>query len=802
MPRARANKPHLLLACLQPPSGGGGAEKQTALIAEGLADVFRISFVVARAAHGSGRRDLQRRGFEVHVLQKGNSFLERRLRGSRLLRLCRELRPDLIYSRFIDFSLRLAKARAARTLRCPLIVQEVNTRSKALAGRKMPAVVRRWYAGSVRRCYPHADLILCNGSLEIDDLCEHFGVPRRKCRYLPNMLAEEDFKVDLSAREPADAGSPLRVLCIGALDPQKDYPTVIRAAAAARRRAALRIDIFGEGRLRGALERRIAEAGVSDIVTLCGFVPNPRGRFEHYDVLLSASLYEGMSNAMLEAMAAGLPAAVSDVCGTRDVIVDPSQGVVFEAGSPEGLADVLVSLAGDRRRLAEFARRGRIRAADFSADRVIEKYRDVFLGLTGKRPLTICAVGKSAGCHVRNRTKAFADRGHTVRLITPAISGVPGVEEIAPNGRRLRLPVLRRLNPMLALWEYYRLIRATPADVVHVHYAGSWRAWLTLLADRGPLVAGVMGSDVLFEQGGRYEPAAGRWLTARLLREADLITVKSDQLRSVVESMGVAPERIIKVVWGLDAGQWRRTKADDLRKQLQLVPGDRVIVSPRSLREFYNIDVIIRAMPKVLAACGSAKLLVTEYNADSAYKARLKTMVEELGLADAVRFVGLIEQDLMPRYYSLAEVAVAMPRTDGLPQSLLEAMACGVANVLPPLPGYREIVADGRSVCFAEPSSDAVADAVVRLLTDDDLRRGIAAEGMRVVAERADFQKEVERLEAELYRLADLPPKRGRNLFAQMRIAANILVAGTAWGWRLWRTGQGLRGAGIFSASE
>ena len=66
------------------------------------------------------------------------------------------------------------------------------------------------------------------------------------------------------------------------------------------------------------LEKEIAHYHLDGTVKLRGFVSEPETRFPEFDLLVSCSLYEGMSNVLLEAMAAGLPVAVTDVSGSRD----------------------------------------------------------------------------------------------------------------------------------------------------------------------------------------------------------------------------------------------------------------------------------------------------------------------------------------------------------------------------------------------------------------------------------------------------------------------------------------------------
>src|SRR5260370_1112213 len=73
---------------------------------------------------------------------------------------------------------------------------------------------------------------------------------------------------------------------------------------------------------------------------------------------------------------------------------------------------------------------------------------------------------------------------------------------------------------------------------------------------------------------------------------------------------------------------------------LGLAREERVIVSPRILQRFYNVHLIVEAMPRIVAAIRGARLLITEYQADVAYRDEIFRRVRALGLKEHVRFVG------------------------------------------------------------------------------------------------------------------------------------------------------------------
>jgi glycosyltransferase involved in cell wall biosynthesis len=367
-------------------------------------------------------------------------------------------------------------------------------------------------------------------------------------------------------------------------------------------------------------------------------------------------------------------------------------------------------------------------------------------------------VGNGRSVHTTGRAAAVAARGHEVRLVTlgptrPA-AGVDVRTRPLPRGS---LDAVRAARGFLAD------IGSFAPDVLHLHYAGGRLGTLATLAAARPLVVTVMGGDVLPEQHPGGLPPLERRATRRILEQADLILVKADGLRPAVARFGPLRAPIEIVRWGVDPAVFRRDAgaAEAMRARLGLGARDRVLLSPRILQRLYNVHLAVEAMPAVLARVPEAVLLVTEYAADAAYRAGIEDRIGALGLGDRVRLVGVIDHSDMPALYSLAEVVVQVPSSDGLPQSLFEAMACEAPSVLSPLPAYAEVVRPGETALVAEAAPASIAEQVARILEDAGLREALAAAGLARVREVASLPREAARVEA-LYRSLVAGPRRRR----------------------------------------
>lgn len=373
----------------------------------------------------------------------------------------------------------------------------------------------------------------------------------------------------------------------------------------------------------------------------------------------------------------------------------------------------------------------------------------------GDRELTILAVGNGRSVHVARFAQRFALRGNRVLLFTdsPNDDGIEGVTQLvaanpADRSWLLRLPPPLRgaLYHGLCAFQLLRALRTYRPDVVHVYYAYSYFAWVAGVLGCKPLIVTTMGGDVLFDEQGSPGPI-GKWLTVRLLRQADYITSQSDFLSDEIGRLAGVSGKTERVLWGVSPDEFRRRDPSGLRHALGLEPEARIVLSPKILQPFYRVHLAVEAMAIVRCSIPDAVLVVSEYAADPNYRAEIVGRIDELDLAEHVKFVGQIPYEQMPRYYSLANVSVGIPRSDSLPQSLFEAMACGTPMILSRLPRYEEIVRHEESAYFVDPEPDAIAAGIVRLLDDAALHERIAEEGRRIVVEKANLDEEVARVE-------------------------------------------------------
>ena len=224
-------------------------------------------------------------------------------------------------------------------------------------------------------------------SPDLADMAKSLGIDPEKIRTLTLGIDTEKFA--LSQRPQFDKSRPLRLICTRRLESVFDHHTIIDALAALReKQVRFEMTFAGDGSLRGELTQHIEDAGLSDSVRFEGKLdnddlPEVLGR---QDVYLSASLWDGASLSLLEAMATGLFPIVSDIKANSTWLEHDVDGLLHKVGDPMDLAECIVKFYNDPQMAAEAAGRNREKVVK-SADRAtnMKRLEGIYQELSAKR---------------------------------------------------------------------------------------------------------------------------------------------------------------------------------------------------------------------------------------------------------------------------------------------------------------------------------------------------------------------------------------------------------------------------------
>jgi len=226
--------------------------------------------------------------------------------------------------------------------------------------------LRRW-------TYRWADVVTANSREALEALQKY--VPDRKLAFLPNPIVLPTDDSTRPHRHPT-------VLSVGRLSSQKAHDVLIDAfAQLVEEQPSWRLVILGEGPERHTLERKIEELGIKNYVDLAGTVNDPSDAYRSADIFALASRHEGTPNALLEAMAYGLPPIVSNRgAGALELVADGDCGLVVAADDSAALQRALHRLMNEPSARCRLGKAAQARVANECLDRVLPIWDEV-LGL-------------------------------------------------------------------------------------------------------------------------------------------------------------------------------------------------------------------------------------------------------------------------------------------------------------------------------------------------------------------------------------------------------------------------------------
>lgn len=229
------------------------------------------------------------------------------------------------------------------------------------------------------------DVIYCfmwKGFVQNKRQLEYFpSYIRKKMTILPNPVSEEFLK-----NNPTRENNGL-IVSVGRLNEQKNFEMLIRVARILKcKNYRFQIEIYGEGSLRETLQKQIIEYKVEDCCKLCGRTEDVPAVLSKASVFVMTSSYEGMPNALMEAMASGLP-CVSTNCptGPNELIVDGVNGYLIEINDDEKCAQRIIQILSDRDvslSIGEHARQSIM--GNYSPSVIAKRFREEVLMLSNR----------------------------------------------------------------------------------------------------------------------------------------------------------------------------------------------------------------------------------------------------------------------------------------------------------------------------------------------------------------------------------------------------------------------------------
>jgi len=283
-------------------------------------------------------------------------------------------------------------------------------------------------------------------------------------------------------------------------------------------------------------------------------------------------------------------------------------------------------------------------------------------------------------------------------------------------------------------------------DIVHFHGASLplIMALPFLIWMEKKVVAKVAAANLGTEAGslsGRY------WflgtLLARLLRRADAFVSISEEIRQGLRADGVAPERIHRIDNFIDTSIFYPPgpgDKDHLKEALGY-RGKLLVLYSGRLVPRKGVEYLLKAWKGLTTEHPDARLLLL---GDGPLQGSLTEMAEDLGITDTVRFAGRVGD--VPRYLRAADLFVLPSVQEGMPNSMLEAMACRLPAVATRIGGVVDVVGEQGYAWLVEPGRwESLREGMDKMLTEKDLRDRLSVTALDTIREKYSLESRVSR---------------------------------------------------------
>lgn len=342
--------------------------------------------------------------------------------------------------------------------------------------------------------------------------------------------------------------------------------------------------------------------------------------------------------------------------------------------------------------------------------------------------------------HTQKWAQYFAKRGHEIHIISllpVSNSFLPASNVHVLRRSRINLPIISHwLNLLSFIMQIKGLIKRNKPDILHASYI-YYYGLLGALSGFHPLLLTAMGSDILIDP---KRSLIVRMLIKHALKKADLIISDGDNTLEEIHKLGIHPAKLKFILPGVDTKKFNPEQRNTLRKKLRICNSP-LVISTRNLHPVYDIETLIKAVPIILHDVPETKFIII---GKGSQREHLEALAFSLNALHSIIFLGEVPNNDLPGYLAIADVFVTTSLSDTISISLLEAMACGVSPVATNIGDINRWVHDGENgfiIPIKRP--DILAQQVVFLIKNREIRQKIAALNLELIRQHADFETEM-----------------------------------------------------------
>ena len=311
--------------------------------------------------------------------------------------------------------------------------------------------------------------------------------------------------------------------------------------------------------------------------------------------------------------------------------------------------------------------------------------------------------------------------------------------ELDERIKLVELPYSGKKGYFLNCFALRKLYRKCKPDVVHVHYASGF-GLLSFLAGLHPVALSCYGSDI-FEF--PHINKINSFLLRCILNYSDRLQSTSIAMANEIRTLSKnGTKRIDIIPFGINV---------DLFSPSECKPEKDLFTVGfiKSLNRIYDVPLLLHSFALVLSKLNN-KVILKIYG-DGPLRSEMEELSRNLGIGNSVYFMGRIANEKVPNILNEMDVFINSSLQESFGVNILEAMACEIPVIATDCVGPREIIQDGISgIILQDRKPETMANAIISLLNDKELRRRIGKAGRKRVLEKYNWEYNLKELEASL----------------------------------------------------
>lgn len=290
--------------------------------------------------------------------------------------------------------------------------------------------------------------------------------------------------------------------------------------------------------------------------------------------------------------------------------------------------------------------------------------------------------------------------------------------------------------------DFEKAISEFQPDIIHAGPVQTC-AFMAALSGFSPFIAVSWGYDMLRDAG---KNDLFKWVTKFTLEKASHFVCDCEEVKKkAFETAAYPGDKTTSFPWGIELSNFPWPPANfKIRKSLGW-EDKFVIISTRSWEKIYGIENLLRVFLSIYRTNPETRLILS---GGGSLAPELRKFISDNNMGNAVHCPGLVPNELLPEYFSSADLYLSCSLSDGSSISLLEAMASGLPVVISDLPGNREWVEENRNGLFGFPEdSESYAESVRKIMVlERNALEKMKFENRKTVEKRADWNSNFRQL--------------------------------------------------------